>query len=160
MINFVNTGLDDRILKSMPVENVSEDLEKAMNRQGLVQKEVMARGKHGTFIRKQWVRVDDIKKPGSSHSKSTADEVKKRGTGRKALNSLQSMKGWKEDGLATGKNDNDTYYAVSHDFDDVNGKIFTKTTVGNAIDGNIDGGKEMTAQEVLDEVKKRGTGRK
>lgn len=83
MINFVNTGLDDRILKSMPVENVSEDLEKAMNRQGLVQKEVAVRGKHGTYMRKQWVRVGDVQKPGSSHSKNTPDEVKKRGTGRK-----------------------------------------------------------------------------
>lgn len=59
MISFVNTGLDDRILKSMPVEEVSEDLEKAMNKQGMVQKEVQVKGKNGTFTRKQWVRASE-----------------------------------------------------------------------------------------------------
>lgn len=38
LINFVNMGTDDRILKSLPVENCPEELVKAMNKQGLVQK--------------------------------------------------------------------------------------------------------------------------
>lgn len=60
MINFVNTGLDDQILKSMPTEDISEDLEKAMNKQGMVQKEVQVKGKNGTFTRKQWVKASDV----------------------------------------------------------------------------------------------------
>lgn len=40
MINFINSGTDDTILKSLPTENCSEDLIKAMSKQGLVQKEV------------------------------------------------------------------------------------------------------------------------
>lgn len=62
MINFVNTGVDDAILKSMPTEDCSEDLIKAMNKQGLVQKDVTVQGKNGkTFTRKQWVKASDVK---------------------------------------------------------------------------------------------------
>lgn len=54
-MNFINTGLDEQILKSMDAEyNPSEDLIKAMNKQGLVQKEVQVKGKNGQiFTRKQ-----------------------------------------------------------------------------------------------------------
>lgn len=63
MINFINTGLDERILKSMPTEDVSEDLEKAFNRAGLVQKEVQVKGKNGqVFTRKQWVKAGEEQK--------------------------------------------------------------------------------------------------
>lgn len=40
MISFVNTGMDEAILKSMPTDGCSEDLVKAMSKQGLVQKEI------------------------------------------------------------------------------------------------------------------------
>ena len=62
MINFVNTGADEAILKSMSTEGCSEDLIKAMNKQGLVQKDVTVQGKNGkTFTRKQWVKASDAK---------------------------------------------------------------------------------------------------
>lgn len=58
MINFVNNGTDEAILKSMPTEECSEDLIKAMNKQGLVQRDVTVQGKNGkTFTRKQWVKA-------------------------------------------------------------------------------------------------------
>lgn len=62
-INFINTGLDDQILKSMDAEfNPSDDLVKAMSKQGLVQKEIQVKGKNGqTFTRKQWVKASDNK---------------------------------------------------------------------------------------------------
>ena len=78
MISFVNTGLDEQILKSMPVEDVSEDLEKAMNKQGMVQKEVQVKGKNGTFTRKQWVRVSDVQttqQDGTKYSKQDKDDA-------------------------------------------------------------------------------------
>lgn len=43
-----------------------------------------------------------------------------------ALNSLKAMVGWEEDGFATGTNDKDVYYAVDHDFEDINDKILLK----------------------------------
>ena len=69
MINFVNTGADEDILKSMSTEGCSEDLIKAMSKQGLVQKDVTVQGKNGkTFTRKQWVKASDTKDGGSSKS--------------------------------------------------------------------------------------------
>ena len=66
-MNFINTGLDDQILKSMDAEyNPSEDLVKAMNKTGLVQKEVQVKGKNGqTFTRKQWVKASKEQKTDS-----------------------------------------------------------------------------------------------
>lgn len=58
-MNFINTGLDERILKSLNSETPSEDLIKAMNKQGLVQRDVQVKGKNGTFTRKQWVKAGD-----------------------------------------------------------------------------------------------------
>lgn len=60
-MEFINTGLDERILKSLDVEHPSEELVKAMNKQGLVQKEVTVQGKNGTFTRKQWVKASEVK---------------------------------------------------------------------------------------------------
>lgn len=78
-MNFVNTGLDDLILKSMDVENPSEDLVKAMNRQGLVQKEVQVKGKNGkTFTRKQWVKASEAQsaqKQPKAQDKSKGDSL-------------------------------------------------------------------------------------
>ncbi|MCM1216815.1 MAG: hypothetical protein NC548_20130, partial [Lachnospiraceae bacterium] len=61
MNQFVNTGADEALLKSLPVgEDCPEELAKAMNKQGLVQKEVTVQGANGkTFTRKQWVRASD-----------------------------------------------------------------------------------------------------
>lgn len=60
MINFVNNGTDEAILKSLPIDGASDDLIKAMSKQGLVQKEVQVKGKNGqVFMRKQWVRAGE-----------------------------------------------------------------------------------------------------
>ena len=57
---FIQGTSDEELLKSLPTENISEDLVKAMNKVGLVQKEVQVKGKNGqTFTRKQWVRASD-----------------------------------------------------------------------------------------------------
>lgn len=56
MINFVNKGSDYDCLKSL-------------NKQGLVQREVQVQGKHGTYIRKQWVSAGSILKPDSPQRK-------------------------------------------------------------------------------------------
>lgn len=64
-MEFINTGLDERILKSLDVEHPSEELVKAMNKQGLVQKEVTVQGKNGTFTRKQWVKASEGESPKS-----------------------------------------------------------------------------------------------
>ena len=67
MINFINTGLDDQILKSLNAETPDEDLQKAMNKQGLVQKEIQVKGKNGqVFTRKQWVKAGEDQKSGKS----------------------------------------------------------------------------------------------
>lgn len=56
---FVNTGADDATVNDMKKSIArEEDLQKAMNRAGLVQKEVQVKGKNGqTFTRKQWVKA-------------------------------------------------------------------------------------------------------
>lgn len=71
-MNFINTGLDERILKSLNSETPSGDLIKAMNKQGLVQRDVQVKGKNGTFTRKQWVKAgDDQNSASTSASAST-----------------------------------------------------------------------------------------
>lgn len=71
MINFVNCGTDEAILKSLPIDGASDDLIKAMGKQGLVQKEVQVRGKNGKmFTRKQWVKAGEVQSTGKSTSKS------------------------------------------------------------------------------------------
>lgn len=56
---FVNTGADAATVNDMKKSIArEEDLQKAMNRAGLVQKEVQVKGKNGqTFTRKQWVKA-------------------------------------------------------------------------------------------------------
>lgn len=39
MLNFVNHGTDEAILKSLPIDGASDELIKAMGKQGLVQKD-------------------------------------------------------------------------------------------------------------------------
>lgn len=78
-MNFINTGLDERILKSMDIENPSEPLVKAMGKQGLVQKEVQVKGKNGkVFTRKQWVKASEAKDSTASQSTMTQDEFNKK----------------------------------------------------------------------------------
>lgn len=59
MLNFINTGLDEATLESVKPYTQDNDLIKAMNKQGLVQREVTVQGKGGTFTRKQWVRASE-----------------------------------------------------------------------------------------------------
>ena len=66
--SFYNSGSDEELLKSLDGDSVhadQEELAKAMNKAGLVQKEVQVRGKNGQiFTRKQWVKAgEDIKQP-------------------------------------------------------------------------------------------------
>ena len=58
---FINTGADDATVNDMKKSIAREDdLQKAMNRAGLVQKEVQVKGKNGQiFTRKQWVKASD-----------------------------------------------------------------------------------------------------
>lgn len=73
-----------------------------------------------------------------------------------ALETIKQMDGWEEDGLATGNNDDDVFYAVNHEVGDVHNELFFKTTYRDIVDGTADedNGTWMTAQEVLEEVKK------
>lgn len=82
MISFVNTGMDEAILKSMPTDGCSEDLVKAMSKQGLVQKEITVQGKNGkTFTRKQWVKASDAKDTGTSQKSANSDGFTESGDG-------------------------------------------------------------------------------
>lgn len=80
---FIQGSSDENLLKSLPTEGISEDLIKAMNKAGLVQKEVQVRGKNGqTFTRKQWVKASDAQTQTaqpkqSSASGITEDDIKK-----------------------------------------------------------------------------------
>lgn len=74
-----------------------------------------------------------------------------------ALETLKQMDGWEEDGLATGNNDYDVFYAVNHEVDDNHKELFFKTTYKDMVDGTADedNGTWMTAQEVLEQVSKK-----
>lgn len=75
MINFVNTGADEAILKAMSTEGCSEELIKAMNKQGLVQKDVTVQGKNGkTFTRKQWVKASDVQSSVANVSQNSVSQ--------------------------------------------------------------------------------------
>lgn len=76
MNQFINTGADDGILKSLPVEDCPDELVKAMNKQGLVQKEVTVQGANGkTFTRKQWVRASDAATSGQQGQSQSIQAV-------------------------------------------------------------------------------------
>lgn len=103
-MEFINTGLDERILKSLDVEHPSEELVKAMNKQGLVQKEVTVQGKNGTFTRKQWVKAseaisNDKSKKGEPFERYTLWWVNN-GSHYEDFNTLDELKqGLKQKGL-------------------------------------------------------------
>lgn len=59
-ISFVDKGTDESVLKSLSAENPSDDLIKAMNKQGLVQKEIQYKTPNGKIAtRKQWVKATE-----------------------------------------------------------------------------------------------------
>lgn len=70
---FINTGADDATVNDMKKSIAREDdLQKAMNRAGLVQKEVQVKGKNGQiFTRKQWVKASDDQNAGISNKNAT-----------------------------------------------------------------------------------------
>ena len=71
---FVDKGSDEALLKSLPTENCSEELIKAMYKQGLVQKEVQYKTKSGKIAtRKQWVKADEDTQSKSQSDKNTND---------------------------------------------------------------------------------------
>lgn len=164
MMNFVNHGTDEAILKSMNAETPDEELVKAMNKQGLVQKDVQVRSKHGVFTRKQWVRTGEAKSTGSSKSTSKPEKSKKliasapdltseqidKMKNRDVMDTLLSLSSAGDDGIATGKNPGDTYYM----FNDTDGysDAIHKTTVKAAEEGDPDVGKDMSAKEALKEI--------
>lgn len=75
MLNFVNHGTDEAILKSLPIDGASDELIKAMGKQGLVQKEVQVRGKNGKiFTRKQWVKAGETSSDVKPQKKPEPDE--------------------------------------------------------------------------------------
>lgn len=92
MLNFVNNGTDDAILKSLPIENCSEDLVKAMSKQGLVQKDVTVQGKNGkTFTRKQWVKASDAQSGQNVVNKKTSDDSKDKSVTSVSAQSLSNF---------------------------------------------------------------------
>ena len=58
-INWVDTGTDAEIVKSIQSQEPGDELSKAINKDKLVQKEVVVQGKNGPYKRMQWVRVKD-----------------------------------------------------------------------------------------------------
>lgn len=70
---FIDTGADNATVNDMKKSIArEEDLQKAMNRAGLVQKEVQVKGKNGQmFTRKQWVKASDDQNAGISNKNAT-----------------------------------------------------------------------------------------
>lgn len=78
---FYSGSADEELLKSLSQENKiidEEELNKAMNKAGLVQKEVQVRGKNGqTFTRKQWVKAsEDVSQPNQNNKDSKKEDTK------------------------------------------------------------------------------------
>lgn len=77
--SFYNSGADENLLKSLYGDSVhadQEELAKAMNKAGLVQKEVQVRGKNGqVFTRKQWVKASEEQSTQKPAGKMTQSEV-------------------------------------------------------------------------------------
>lgn len=98
---FIQGTSDEELLKSLPTENISEDLVKAMNKVGLVQKEVQVKGKNGqTFTRKQWVKASDVQstepvsqsKQAASKDNTVDDETTKSYSGDEAVDKVCNLK--------------------------------------------------------------------
>ena len=85
---FIQGTSDEELLKSLPTENISEGLVKAMNKAGLVQKEVQVKGKNGqTFTRKQWVKASDAQstEPASQSKQAAKDKGDKGNSTKKPI---------------------------------------------------------------------------
>lgn len=64
MNNFVNSGADEALLKSLAGDERYQDndeLAKALKKEGLVQVQTTVNGKHDTYTRMQWKRASDVK---------------------------------------------------------------------------------------------------
>lgn len=72
--NFKRSNLDTEVLENMNAITPSDELSKALKKEGLVQKDVTVQGKNGTYTRKQWVRASEAT---SGDSKSTSVEQTK-----------------------------------------------------------------------------------
>lgn len=72
--NFKKSNLDTEVLENMNAITPSDELSKALKKEGLVQKDVTVQGKNGTYTRKQWVRASEAT---SGDSKSTSTEQPK-----------------------------------------------------------------------------------
>lgn len=72
--NFKRSNLDTEVLENMNAITPSDELSKALKKEGLVQKDVTVQGKNGTYTRKQWVRASEAT---SGDSKSTSTEQPK-----------------------------------------------------------------------------------
>lgn len=74
--NFKKSNLDTEVLENMNAITPSDELSKALKKEGLVQKDVTVQGKNGTYTRKQWVRASDVT---SGDQKSAKQEEPKDG---------------------------------------------------------------------------------
>lgn len=74
--NFKKSNLDTEVLENMNAITPSEELSKALKKEGLVQKDVTVQGKNGTYTRKQWVRASEAS---SGDQKSAKQEEPKDG---------------------------------------------------------------------------------
>lgn len=71
---FIDTGADNATVNDMKKSIArEEDLQKAMNKAGLVQKEVQVKGKNGqVFTRKQWVKASDAQSTDTTGTSSAS----------------------------------------------------------------------------------------
>ena len=75
-MNFINNGTDDLIVKSLEGQLGSENISKALNREGLVQQDIQVRGKNGkVYTGKQWVRASEKSGSTKQSSQSLHNEV-------------------------------------------------------------------------------------
>lgn len=73
-LNLVDNGIDQKVIELLSKSMPQEDLEKALNRSGLVQRIIQVKTKHGIVNRKQWVRASELKQP-EKPRKKTAVEI-------------------------------------------------------------------------------------
>jgi hypothetical protein len=109
--SFVNTGADDEVLNRLDKSLVPEDLEKAIDRSKLVQKEVQVKGKNGQmYTRKQWVKATDVENGGGTAKQKTPEKDKKAEKSKKF--DLPNTKDGLKKLLASGVSRNDIMSAA------------------------------------------------
>lgn len=72
-LNLVDNGIDQKVIELLSKSMPQEDLEKALNRSGLVQRIIQVKTKHGIVNRKQWVRASELKQPEKPHKKTAVE---------------------------------------------------------------------------------------